>query len=292
MRKTTPLFTQLALVIIMCLASNETNAQTQGIRLSNEVRQFTLYVPEGIEKTDPTALVISLHGSGMTALEHMFYTEMNKTADKKGFIVAYPQGKNNDWNVGFDQEYDSGNDVEFIDSLINKIKKHYHIKDQEVFAVGLSRGGFFAQRLATDLPDAFTAIASIGAPISDKVIERFPEQTNTGFLLAHGTADQIVAFNGKKGAYSSAEETINFWKAKLNLNQKAKVTKHNSREDATQIELEEFCGKKKVVFLKIIEGGHTWPNASDFNVGFPLGRTTHDLDFNAFLWEFFQGNLK
>ena len=100
-------------------------AQTQGIKVDERMRRYTMYVPESINTSKAIPLVLNFHGSGITALEQMFYTEMNKTAEEHGFIVVYPQGKNNDWNVGFDMDYDKGpNDVAFIDSLIKKIKKN------------------------------------------------------------------------------------------------------------------------------------------------------------------------
>jgi len=41
-----------------------------------------------------------------------------------------------------------------------------------------------------------------------------------------------------------------------------------------------YNGDKDVVLVKIENGGHTWPGADDFNIGFPLGKTTHDIQFN------------
>lgn len=291
MKNSRQLFTLAAIFVLNLFGILKLDAQTQGIRLKDEVRRMTLFVPEGMDKSTPAALVLSFHGSGTTALEHMFYTEMNELALEKQFIVAYPQGKNNDWNVGFEQDYHSGNDVEFIDSLIHKLKKYYTIKENQIFAVGLSRGGFFAQRLVSELPNTFAAVASVGAPLPNRVAQALPQKLNTGLLLVHGTADEVVTFEGDDGNYLSSEASFNLWKQKLDLFDKPSYSSMNTVNDGTHIEIKSYHSQKSITQLKIINGGHTWPNANDFNIGFPIGLTTHDLDFNSYLWTFFQSNV-
>src|SRR5688572_9334551 len=98
----------------------------------------------------------------MTLTEHMFDTGMNRYADKNNYIVVYPQGIKQDWNVGFDMSYQFGsNDVGYVNALLDTLLKKYRIDPARVYATGLSRGGFFSQRLAAELPEKFAAIASV-----------------------------------------------------------------------------------------------------------------------------------
>jgi polyhydroxybutyrate depolymerase len=278
-------------IIILCITTFS-YGQTQGIKIDGEMRQFTMYIPSTINKEKPAALVLNFHGSGMTALEHMFYTKMNSSANKNNFIVIYPQGIKKDWNVGFGMDYDEGSkDVEFIRQLIGKIKKHYNIDSNAVFATGLSRGGFFTHRLAVELPEVFAAIAAIGAPIPNEVKKRHASKEKVAVLLAHGDVDEHVKYNGKEGKYNSVEETIIYWRNHNKSNKKV-VKEMNPIEDETSVSITTFSGKKDVVLIKIENGGHTWPGANDFNVGFPLGKTTHDIAFNDVIWEFFNLNRK
>ncbi len=278
-------------IIFICLTTF-TYGQTQGIKIDGEMRQFTMYIPKTINKEKPVALVLNFHGSGMTALEHMFYTEMNTTADKHNFIVVYPQGKNKDWNVGFDMDYDKGpKDVEFIRQLVEKIKNHYSIDTNAIFATGLSRGGFFTHRLAVEMPKVFAAIASVGAPIPNEVKERHTSKEKISVLLAHGDADEHVKYSGKETKYNSVEETITHWRDH-NKSTKEVIKNINPIEDETSVNITTYSGDKDVVLVKIENGGHTWPGANDFNVGFPLGKTTHDISFNDVMWKFFSSNLK
>lgn len=278
--------------IICIFMSTFSYGQTQGIKVDGEMRQFTMYIPKTINKEKSTALVLNFHGSGMSALEHMFYTEMNATADKHNFIVVYPQGKKKDWNVGFGMDYDKGpKDVEFIRQLLEKIKKHYNVDTNKIFAVGLSRGGFFTYRLAIEMPKVFAAIASVGAPIPNEVKKRHTSKEKIAVLLAHGDADVIVKYNGKKNAYNSAEETITYWN-NHNKNNSSFVRKINTKEDETAVNITTYSGDKDVVLVKVENGGHTWPGANDFNFGFPLGKTSHDIFFNEMMWRFFETNKK
>ena len=90
-------------------------AQIRFVKVNGEIRQFTIYEPSGMTDSVTVPLLLNFHGQGMTSGEQMMYSKTNELADQNGFIVVYPQGINNDWNVGFEQDYDSGtNDVAFI----------------------------------------------------------------------------------------------------------------------------------------------------------------------------------
>ena len=231
--------------ILFIVLSTFSYGQTQGIKIDGDMRQFTMYIPETINKEKPAALVLNFHGSGMTALEHMFYTEMNATADKNNFILVYPQGKENDWNVGFGMDYDNGpKDIEFIRQLVEKIKKHYAIDTNSIFATGLSRGGFFTHRLATEMPEVFAAVASVGAPIPNEVKKRHTSQEKIAVLLAHGDTDEHVKYIGKQEKYNSVKETIIYWRNHNNSNTEHSTKKINSIEDETTV------GKKRIITIR------------------------------------------
>ena len=56
----------------------------------------------------------------MTMAEQMLYTQMNRAADRHRFIVVYPQGIKQDWNVGFGMSYLAGtDDVGFTQAMLD-----------------------------------------------------------------------------------------------------------------------------------------------------------------------------
>tara|TARA_R110002096_G_scaffold419657_1_gene624422 strand:+ start:5300 stop:6163 length:864 start_codon:yes stop_codon:yes gene_type:complete len=268
-------------------------AQRQRIKVNDQTRSFITYVPKSIDSTKAVPLVFNFHGGGMSALEQMFYTEMNSSAETNGFIVVYPQGIDGNWNVGFDMDYDEGSDdVGFVKALLKQLKTEYNIDEGAIFATGLSRGGFFTYRLAIEMPETFTAIASIGAPMPNQVQQRHKSDGKIAILLAQGDADFVVKFDGKDSAYLSAQQTVDHWRKHNQNNTKESTENINTIEDGTEVIVKTYQGKANVILVQIKNGGHTWPGADDFNIGYPLGKTTHDISMNETLWQFFNANRK
>ena len=275
---------QVWLIAFMALMGLKHNAQTRMIKVNDTIRQFTIYSSSKIKAEEKAPVLLNFHGSGMTALEHMFYTNTNALAEEKGFIVVYPQGLNNDWNVGFEQDYDYGTkDVAFIQILIQKLQKHYPIDVEKIYATGLSRGGFFIQRLVAELPNTIKGFVSVGAPMPNEVKKRMQSSEPVKAMYVHGTADEIVSGNGMDGAYLSITDCLDYWKQRNKSNKKASISEYDVANDSTSVIIENY---NSVVFMKITNGGHTWPNSDPFNVGFPLGKTTQDVNFNEQMYKF------
>lgn len=271
-------------------------AQSMSFLVGQQKRKYILYLPKGYKATKTYPLVYNFHGGGMTAAEQMFYSGMNLTADKHGFIVVYPSGINADWNVGFDMSYKNGtNDVGFIQALTDTLKKNYSVNSKAIFATGLSRGGFFCHRLASEMPEVFLAVASVGGPLPDSVKFYNHSVRKVSIMQVSGTDDKIVAYNGKSRAYSSAISTFDYWVAhnKLPAHTQKNKSFNSNKKDGTSVSIKEVKDDfSSVVLVTIINGGHTWPGSDSFNIGYPLGRTTNDLDINEYMWDFFKKSLQ
>jgi len=275
---------QLILLFTICLIAVQVKGQTRFVKVNDSIRQFTLYASSKINETEKVPLLLNFHGSGMTALEQMFYTNTNELAENAGFIVVYPQGINNDWNVGFEQDYDTGTkDVAFIKVLIEKLLKNYPIDQHNIYATGLSRGGFFIQRLVAELPGQIKGFVSVGAPMPNEVKNRMKTTEPVKAMYIHGTADQIVAIDGKNDAYLSVNECISYWKARNKEQSETTELIINKLNDETTVTIK---SNGSVTEILIENGGHTWPGADPFNVGFPLGKTTQEINLNTLLLDF------
>ncbi|WP_228896245.1 extracellular catalytic domain type 1 short-chain-length polyhydroxyalkanoate depolymerase [Pseudoduganella aquatica] len=280
------LISLVLLVSISCPAF----AQVKSLVHKEEKRRYLVYTPASYDSQPQRAfpVVFNFHGSGMTMAEQMLYTQMNRAADRHQFIVVYPLGIKQDWNVGFGMSYLEGSDdIGYTEALLAKIRQDYRVDSQRVYAAGLSRGGFFALRIAAELPQLFAAVASVGAPMPEPVVQHNSKPANpakVGVLLIHGTADQVVAYGGKPGGYLSAEDSYSYW---LKRNGIAPVATSPRTEGKDVAWMEQGNGEQSVALVTVREGGHTWPGADPFNVGLPIGKTTRDMDANEAMWQFF-----
>jgi polyhydroxybutyrate depolymerase len=283
----------LSVVLLACTAL-PAFAQIKSLVHKEEKRRYLVYTPPAYDSQPAKSfpVVFNFHGGGMTMAEQMLYTGMNRAADKYGFIVVYPAGIKQDWNVGFGMPYLQGSDdTGFTEALLAKLKQDYRIDGSRVYATGLSRGGFFALRLAADLPHLFAAVASVGAPMPEPVVQHHTKPDKVGVLLVHGTADQVVAYGGKPTGYLSAEESYGYW-AKRNgiaaTETHRRVIDTDTTDGTSVTWQEQGNGQQSVALVTVRDGGHTWPGADPFNVGHPLGKTTRDVDGNDVIWRFFE----
>ena len=277
------------LIALLVLASACTTAIAQVASLVHKdvKRRYIVYAPPSYQdaKQEAYPVVFNFHGSGMTMAEQMLYTGMNRAADRHRFIVVYPLGVERDWNVGFGMPYLGGSDdVGFTAALLEKIKKDYRVDAARVYATGLSRGGFFALRLAAELPQSFAAVASVGGPMPEPVIQHHTSTGKVGVMLIHGTADQVVAYDGKATGYLSAKDSHRYWIKRNGLDSATE----QARGYGTEVDYrEQGDGATRVALVTVKDGGHTWPGADAFNVGLPIGKTTRDVDANELMWQFF-----
>lgn len=268
-------------------------AQVQSLQHKEEKRRYLVYTPASYAGAPDKAypVVFNFHGSGMSMAEQMLYTQMNRTADRNGFIVVYPLGIKQDWNVGFGQSYLEGaNDIGFTETLLAKLKQDYRVDAARVYATGLSRGGFFALRIAAELPQLFAAVAAVGAPMPEPVVQHHGKPSQVGVLLMHGTADKVVAYGGKPGGYLSAQDSYRYWLKQNGIAPGAGTERTLDADpaDGTTVGWTEAGnGAQSVALATIRDGGHTWPGADPFNVGLLIGATTRDLDANEAMWQFF-----
>lgn len=280
---------------------HEVQAQVAQLTHGEVKRRFITYLPASYATSGDRRypVVLHYHGGGMTMAEQMLYTRMNEAADRHDFIVVYPQGIAQDWNVGFGMSYDEGaDDVGFTEAILDHLTITCRVDTTRVYATGLSRGGFFTHRLAAELSHRLAAIASVGAPLPVPVQEghrpRGP-RAPIGVMQVHGTDDQVVMYAGKDGHYLSAVETQAWWAARNGLEETGTTRRRLDKDpaDGTRITVETAeRGQQGTVLVTIHEGGHTWAGADPFNIGLPIGRTSRDIDLNETIWRFFAGHRR
>ena len=87
-----------------CNGNASSGSTSLSLSVAGHSRVVIVHLPTGYNAKSKVALVLNMHGSGATAADQELFTEMDLTADARGFIVAYPQalipeGAGFDWNV-------------------------------------------------------------------------------------------------------------------------------------------------------------------------------------------------
>jgi len=282
----------LPILVLLLGFSHAALAQEQRLVHQDVKRKFIVYTPASYaaRPDQRLPLVINYHGGGMTMREQMLYTQMNQAAERENFIVVYPQGIKNDWNVNLGPgAKDAVDDIGFTEAMLAKLRQDYRIDARRIYATGLSRGGFFSLRIAAELPHLFAAVAVVGASTPQTVADHPVKPGRIGVMHILGTGDDIVAYEGKKGGYLSAVESHQYWLRNNGMSEAVaseRVIDPDKRDETEVRHVEAGLDGINVALVTVKNGGHTWSGADPFNVGLPLGKTSRDIQANQVIWDF------
>lgn len=183
------------LLTVSALRAPSASAFPGALDFGGMQRTYLVHVPAGVER--PAGLVLNLHGGGQNGGEQMALSNYNVAADRQGFLVAYPDGVDMSWADGRGASVPDRtgvDDVGFLVALADRLAEQYGIDRANVFATGMSAGGFMTTRLGCERPDVFAAIAPMAATYTS-AFPCTPSQP-VSVIGAHGNADPVVPFNG------------------------------------------------------------------------------------------------
>lgn len=236
-------------------------------------RLYRVHVPASYSPSRPMPLVLTLHGgAGNMDLQanDSYYGQISKS-EQAGYIVVFPNGfsklksgKVASWNAGNccaaarDQNVD---DVSFIRELIKRLSHRLMIDQHRIFANGMSNGGMMSYRLACEMSDVFTAIASVAGTDNTKTCS--PEKP-ISILHIHAKDDELELFNGGAGRKSSmvapfvsVPDSIAKW---VTLNSCSPTPKRVFENAGAYCETYSQCRAGVEVKLCVTAtGGHSWP---------------------------------
>lgn len=288
------------------IASTETKIETSGtytfhLKQAGLDRYYIVHVPKIYDSKKSHPLLIALHGGGgsmQIQANDEYYKQISKS-EKEGYVVAFPNGfskfRSGDfatWNAGNccgDARDKKVDDVAFIKQVIQNLKNQLNIDSKRIFADGMSNGGMMAYRLACELTDQITAIASVAG--TDNTQECKPTRP-ISILHIHAKDDDHVLFDGGRGPkaadaakvtdFTSVKATMTKW-AKLNSCKEAPSKVFET--DGAICEAYSGCNAGvKVQLCVTSNGGHSWPGGVK-----PRGNqvSSKAIDANAMIWSFF-----
>lgn len=160
-------------------------------------RTAIVYAPD---KRDKPALVLGLHGMGLSKEWAQGAMQYEKLADTANFIVVYPGGDGPQWDLG------GNKDVDFMVAIIDSMYNRYQIDRNRVYASGFSMGGMMSWYLSCKIPDKIAAIVGgDGYPMGG--MSGCSEVRHVPALQIHGTSDNFVSYSGFIGDFLPKQRT-------------------------------------------------------------------------------------
>lgn len=278
---------KITFTVFLSLMAFFANAQTSTGAIEHDglTRDYILHLPAGYDASISYPFVYNLHGYTSNAQQQQFYSAMDITSDANGFIVCYPNGIDNSWNVGLPGG-SSADDVSFLLNLVDSLAVDYSINYDRLYSCGFSNGGFMSYKLACEQGDKFAAIASVTGSIVPSQLEACDPIRKMPVMQIHGTSDPTVPYNGSSFS-APVEDVVDFWTEENACNLMADTIEIENTSlidlcTAERIEYTDCEEDTEVVFYKIAGGGHTWPDGT-VNVGV----TNRDFNASEEIWIFF-----
>lgn len=272
---------------------------TRTLTMGKVNRTYLVHIPKNLDPKKPAPVVLALHGAAMNGSMMVWFSGLNKTSDKAGFIVVYPSGTGTGpfltWNAGgFKGAMAQGraDDVAFIGALLDDLGTVVKVDPKRVYACGMSNGGMMSYRLAAELSDRIAAIAPVAGTIA--IDESHPKRP-VPVIHFHGSKDSMVPYEMPKGKMPAfmklkgVEDSVQTWVTLNGCDATPKVETLTKDGDDMKVTRKTYGGGKngaEVVLVVIEEGGHTWPGQQP-PVSF-IGRSTKNISANDLMWEFFE----
>lgn len=217
----------------------------ENIVVGTTTRTMIVYAPSGIPQNSP--LVINLHGMNQDAAYQQSQAKWEAIADVEKFVVVYPNGINNSWDLS------GTSDIDFISAIIDNMYTRYGIDKNRVYLSGFSMGGMMTYYAATKIANKIAAFA----PVSGYLMGG--PNTNSSrpipIIHVHGTADDVVA-------YSGVQTCINAWITRNGCPSTAVVTDPYPASNSNSICTKYYWGPGtngvQIVLMSLEGKGHWW----------------------------------
>lgn len=274
-----------------------TGDYTFSLQHQNLTRHYMVHVPKRYQASQPTPMVVSMHGGGgnMRYQATDAYYGLISKSESAGFIAVFPNGysrfngKLATWNAGIccgkarDQQVD---DIGFIRAMVAEMQTRANIDPKRIYANGMSNGGMMAYRLACELPDTFSAIAAVAGTDGTHVCT--PSRA-VSVLHIHALNDERVLFNGGSGSESnthadfvSVPNTVSKW---VKLNGCNATPTRVLQNNGAYCDVFSACQQNTQVKLCVTEtGGHSWPGGKKVR-DHQSGSTA--INATDMIWEFY-----
>ena len=249
---------------------------TVHLQVGDTVRTYELHVPASQPDRPLTGIVLAFHGAGGTARGFRNGTRFNAVADQHGWVVAWADAPLGNWAEDCrcnNADRLGVNDTGFVRGMVQELRKMEGLSAVPVYVMGFSQGGLFAHRVACQMADLVTAVATVAGPISTSLSERCSPSRPVPILIMLGMSEQVFDWNGSgSGALSvlGGEATFEAWSRMNGCTGKEsqRPPKSFPNDERFHWRWREKCGAGSRVVLLGSEGvGHGWPLSREVETG-------------------------
>lgn len=273
-----------------------TRDQTVSVTVDGRVRTARVHLPNPLPDLKKVPVVLVFHGQLADADAQQALSQFNHLSNDHGFIAVYPAGYQLSWNDGrkdTPSNRDGVRDVRFVRTLLQHLEQRYPVDRRRVFALGMSSGGFFAQRLGCVMAGRFAAVASVAAVLPRTTAKRCAPTRPLSVLMIMGTADPLVPYRGGpfgRATVLSAKASAKHWRelAQCKRPRTRQLPDYAKDGTRTRVLTADRCqGGTAVKLFTVHGGGHTWPGGRQYLPEDTIGRTSRDFDAGSSIWAFF-----
>ena len=151
-----------------------------------------------------------------------------------------------------------------------------------------------SRRLACQLSNRIAAIADVAGVMAKSLLNNTTTLHIMPVLKIHGTADQIVPYNGAYD-WCTVQQTLNHWTSFNHCNPPDTVSIPNldTLDGCTiqKIRYHFLSDSGDVIFYKVLNGGHSWPGGDTSKLQLTwgdIGTTNFDINASQEIWNFFK----
>jgi polyhydroxybutyrate depolymerase len=296
--------THLALLLAMlapdCARADE--LMIDGVR-----RTYELTVPAGVRASgQPVPLVIALHGGRGSGQQMRAWFGLDAIAAREGFVVAYPDGLERNWNDGRAAVFPSRrgrapDDVAFLTALAKSLVSRGLARADRIYVTGASNGGMMSYRLACETKAVFAGYAAMIANLSVELAQTCKPAGPARILIMNGTHDPLMPFGGgsvarnNRGEVISTAETYARWMRVAGCRDSSPPEQRPDIDatDGSRIEVTHGIGCAAgggVTLYTVVGGGHQMPSRTRGSkpiIDALLGTANRDIEAAEEIWAFF-----
>ncbi|MGQ0696753.1 MAG: alpha/beta hydrolase family esterase [Panacagrimonas sp.] len=245
------------------------------LKVAGATRRYVVLRRNTLRTSPGAPVMLLLHPRNTTPEAMANLSNVVDYVAAQGFWAVMPQALNGSWQ---DVPSDGNQDVQFIVKLIDRLVAQGADRNR-IYAAGYSSGGFFASRLACELPDRIAAFGIVAASAQPELVRSCTPSVQRPRILIGGTDDSVSPYYGSDG-------TLGFFQ-KSSVDQACSgmvsTLLPNRARDGTTVQLDENTGCMGEVLrlYTVNRGGHAWPGGGAGSAGV----TSRDINATGLIWD-------